>query len=93
MKNPMTDSGLFTAKFVARFGGRFLCRSPPVRRGYFFCAAVAGALGQNGALVADQVCVSSGTCEVSLNIIRSAVPSGRIVITVSEAFAIRMRVH
>ncbi len=29
MKNPTTDNVLCTSRLVARFGGRFLCRSPP----------------------------------------------------------------
>lgn len=29
MKTPTTDDRITTSRFVARFGGRFLCRSPP----------------------------------------------------------------
>lgn len=29
MKTPTTDDRLTTSRFIARFGGRFLCRSPP----------------------------------------------------------------
>jgi hypothetical protein len=29
MKNNTTGYGVTTSRFLARFGGRFLCRSPP----------------------------------------------------------------
>jgi hypothetical protein len=29
MKKPTPESAALTSKFLARFGGRFLCRSPP----------------------------------------------------------------
>ena len=37
MKNTRSDHGLSTSRWLARFGGRFLCRSPP--------AAAAGGRG------------------------------------------------